>query len=40
MEQDRMRTTVELGNNAVAQTLAGEHDAHLKMLEQRARLRR
>ncbi len=33
MEQERMRTTVELGDNAVAQTLAGEHDANLKVLE-------
>jgi phosphate starvation-inducible PhoH-like protein len=33
MEQERTRTTVELGDNAVAQALAGEHDANLKVLE-------
>jgi len=29
------RTAIDLGSNTVAQALAGEHDAHLKILEQR-----
>ena len=32
------QTTIQLGDNAEALALAGEHDAHLKVLERALRL--